>query len=224
MTERRTGWCFLLFLESCDWNILTCKSISNVNNVGVRRILVIFWTLLFCTPCGLQAVCSVALAFAFHEVTTCIVPCWPDSSLFGKKNVSHLLCLHLLLLSVRNITWMSLLLPFLSDSQYLCYLLILHQSAGKSNQHFFYFSEKRWINEYISIPKSACFAYKGIKHMLTTVVPSSQKFVLTYVVLVINFLAAILMNCVTLLRWLCLLKVAELCWQFDWGLVHYACS
>lgn len=39
-----------------------------------------------------------------------------------------------------------------------------------------------------------------IKHMLTTVVPSSQKFVLTYVMLVINFLTAILMNCVTLLR------------------------
>lgn len=39
-----------------------------------------------------------------------------------------------------------------------------------------------------------------IKHMLTTVVPSSQKFVLTYVMLVINFLAAVLMNCMTLLR------------------------
>lgn len=39
-----------------------------------------------------------------------------------------------------------------------------------------------------------------IKHMLTTVVPSFQKFVLTYVMLVINFLATVLMNCVTLLR------------------------
>lgn len=99
------------------------------------------------------------------------------------------------------------------------------KSRGKSNQHFFLkFSEKGWINEYISIPESASFAYKEIKHMLTTVVPSSQKFVLTYVVLVINFLAAILVNRVTLLRWLCLLRVAELCWQFDWGLAHCACS
>lgn len=89
---------------------------------------------------------------------------------------------------------------------------------------FLKFSEKGWINEYISIPESASFAYKEIKHMLTTVVPSSQKFVLTYVVLVINFLAAILVNRVTLLRWLCLLRVAELCWQFDWGLAHCACS
>lgn len=73
--------------------------------------------------------------------------------------------------------------------------------------NIFYFSEKGWINEYISIPESASFAYKEIKHMLTTVVPSFQKFVLTYVVLVINFLAAILVNCMTLPRWLCLLKM-----------------
>lgn len=39
-----------------------------------------------------------------------------------------------------------------------------------------------------------------IKYILTTIVPSFQKIVLTYVMLVINFFATVLGNWVTLLR------------------------
>lgn len=89
----------------------------------------------------------------------------------------------------------------------------------------FYFSERYWINEYIHMPGNTGCAYKQIdKTHAYNCILFFWKSVLTYVTLVINFWAAILVESVTLLRWLCLLKMAVLCWKFNWGLLHYAFS
>lgn len=132
------------------------------------------------------------------------------------------------LLSFTNITR---IVPSFCNFFLTCYNCVIYSAfTGLEKKvregviNLYYFSERCWINEYISIPESTLFCIQKDKTHGYNYILFFKNFVLTYVILVISFSAAVFVNSVTLLRWLCLLKMAVLCWKFNWGLLYYAYS
>lgn len=172
--------------------------------------------------------CSVQIK-ALCKVTTFVVvdtDIW-KTSFEGKLNVWKLvICVKMTSAFQKYLLYCIFILYLFSNSLNMYYILRFHLRAGERGRAqwtFLFFWEM--LNKYIYMPKNTGFAYELIhKTHGYNCILFFKKFVLTSVTLVINFYVTLLAGSATPLRWFYLLKMAVLCWKFNWGLLHYAYS